>query len=236
MASPVVTFDAGQTFIDLDLDFLGARLAERAISVEPEALVRAAPAAWRVYDRLTEEGAQHPWKAFMDALLEGAGVGAGAPGGARDRAPVVDWLYEQQATKNLWRKPIPPMVDLIRDLRARGVRLAVISNSEGHLADLLTEVELAPLFDAIIDSQRVGVAKPDPRIFEIALEQLGAPSDTPLRVHIGDSWAADVEGALAAGWHAIWYRSRAGKAQHDARVPVATDAAQTAAALAALGV
>lgn len=234
MASPVVTFDAGQTFVDLDLDFLALRLGERKIVVAADALGRAAPAAWRLYDQLTEEGAQHPWKSFMDALLAGAGVGASGPAGADERAPVVDWLYEQQPTRNLWRRPMTPMVELIRDLRTRGVRLGVISNAEGGLADLLAEIELAPLFDAIIDSQVVGVAKPDPRIFEIALEQLGA-TDATVRVHVGDSWAADVEGALAAGWHAIWFRSRSGKAQHDARVPVATDAAQTAAALASLG-
>lgn len=228
MASPVVTFDVGQTLVDLDLDFLVLRLAERGISVESGALGTAAPTAWRTYDRLTEEGAQHPWHAFMDALLEGAGVGG-------DRQPVVEWLYGQQVTKNLWRKPIEPMVDLLRDLRSRHVRIAAVSNSEGGVADLLAEIGLAPLFDAVIDSQRVGVAKPDPRIFELTLEQLGL-ADPPIRVHVGDSWAADVEGALAAGWHAIWYRSRSGKARHDPRVPVANDADETRAALAAFGV
>jgi putative hydrolase of the HAD superfamily len=228
MASPVVTFDVGQTLVDLDLDFLVSRLAERGILVETEALGTSAPAAWRTYDSLTEEGAQHPWHAFMDALLAGAGVGP-------DRQAAVAWLYEQQPTKNLWRRPIEPMVDLVRDLRSRHVRIAAVSNSEGGVADLLAEIGLAPLFDVVIDSQRVGVAKPDPRIFELTLEQLGE-TDPPIRVHVGDSWAADVEGALAAGWHAIWFRSRSGKARHDPRVPIAADADETRAALAALGV
>jgi putative hydrolase of the HAD superfamily len=227
MTSSVVTFDVGQTLVDLDLDFLATRLGERGISVETAALPSAAPAAWRRYDQLTEEGAQHPWQAFMDALLEGAGVG--------NREPVVSWLYAQQATKNLWRKPIEAMVQVVRDLRVRNIKVAALSNSEGHLADLLAEIGLAPLFDAIIDSQVVGVAKPERRIFEITLEQLGEPTPA-IVVHVGDSWAADVEGALAAGWHAIWYRSRAGKPQHDPRVRVATDAEQIRAALSTLGV
>lgn len=228
MASSVVTFDVGQTLVDLDLDFLALRLREaRGISVGIEALRDAAPPAWRRYDQLTEEGAQHPWHSFMDALLAGAGVG--------DRAAVVDWLYEQQASKNLWRKPIEPMVDIVRDLRVRGVKTAALSNSEGHLAELLAEISLAPLFDVIIDSAVVGVAKPDPAIFRITLDQLGVSSPA-IVVHVGDSWAADVEGALAAGWHAIWYRSRGGVAKHDPRVPVTADAAETRAALAALGV
>jgi putative hydrolase of the HAD superfamily len=227
MASSVVTFDVGQTLVDLDLDFLVLRLGERGISVEKQALQRAAPAAWRLYDRLTEEGAQHPWHSFMDALLGGAGVG--------DREPLVAWLYGEQATKNLWRRPIEPMVDVVRQLRSRGIKIAALSNSEGHLADLLAEIELAPLFDAIIDSQVVGVAKPEPRIFEITLEQLGEPTPR-VAVHVGDSWAADVEGALAAGWRAIWYRSRSFAPRHDARVPIVDNAEQTLAALTALGV
>jgi HAD superfamily hydrolase (TIGR01509 family) len=226
MASPVVTFDAGQTLVDLDLDFLASRLGERGLSVEVGALEAAAPAAWQLYDRLVEAGAQHPWHAFIDALLAGAGVS--------DREPLVQWLYEQQATRNLWRRPIAPMIELVRELRARGVLTAVISNSEGHLVSLLTEIGLASLFDAIIDSHRVGIAKPAPEIFAITLERLGI-ANPELIIHVGDSWSADVEGALGVGWNAIWYRSRSGKPEHHPRVPVATDAAQTRAALATLG-
>jgi len=219
--STVVTFDIGQTLVDLDLDFLVQRLAGRGVTVEKPALEASAPAAWRTYDTRTEAGANHPWKAFMQALL----VGAGVPG----PAPTVDWLYMQQATHNLWRKPIGPMVELVQDLRASGVKIAALSNSEGHLADLLTEIGLAPLFDTIIDSERVGVAKPDPKIFALTLDRLGV--DVPnVVVHVGDSWAADVEGALGAGWNAIWYRSRSGSARHDPRVPSEEDGHRTRAA------
>jgi putative hydrolase of the HAD superfamily len=162
----------------------------------------------------------------METLLTGAGIA--------DAEPLVQWLYDQQATCNLWRKPIPPMIDLLRELRGRGVVTAALSNSEGHLRDLLEEIELAPLFDAIIDSGRVGVAKPDPRVFAITLETLGVKPDVV--VHVGDSWAADVEGALAAGWHAIWYRSRSSTTKIDPRVPVAHNADETRAALKSFGV
>lgn len=222
----VVTFDAGQTLIDLDLDFLRRRLGERGVVVDGQALEVAAPAAWERYDALIASGVSHPWHAFMATLLTGAGVA--------HVAPLVDWLYEQQARHNLWRRPIAPMVELARELRARGARTAVLSNSEGHLAELLAEIGLAPLFELVVDSQVVGVAKPDPRIFALTLEGLGVTSPD-LVVHIGDSWTADVEGALGAGWRAIWYRSRGGRAPVDPRVPVATTAAETRAALAALG-
>jgi putative hydrolase of the HAD superfamily len=223
----VVTFDVGQTLVDLDLDFLGSRLRERGITVENEALARALPDAWRLYDRLVDEGAQHPWHAFVDAVLAGAGVG--------DREPVVAWLYEQQGSANLWRRPIAPMVELVAELRGRGVRIAALSNSEGHLARLLEEIALAPLFDAIVDSGRVGVAKPSRRIFDLTLEQIGVMRPDVV-VHVGDSWSADVEGALGAGWNAIWYQSRSAARRNDPRVPTVTTADETRAALAAFGV
>jgi HAD superfamily hydrolase (TIGR01509 family) len=222
----VVTFDIGQTLVDLDLDFLAKRVGERGRSVSVDALHRAVPDAWRRYDALTEAGASHPWHELIQTLLTGAGVD--------DPKPLVDWLYEQQATHNLWRKPIAPMIDLVRELRGRGVTIAALSNSEGHLAELLEEIELAPLFDAIIDSGRIGITKPDPRIFELTLEELDVKPDVV--VHVGDSWAADVEGALAAGWHAIWFRSRDSAAKHDPRVPVACNADETRAALSSFGV
>lgn len=221
----VVTFDAGLTLIDLDLDMLAQRLAERGISVEPEALHKAAPIAWRHYDSLAPTGT-HPWQAFMAKLLGEAGVG--------NPQPLADWLFTEQPKRNLFRKPIEPMVELTKELAARGVVLAVLSNSEGALAELLTEIGIASPFRTIIDSGKLPFAKPDRRIFDHTLETLGLPNATP--VHIGDSWSADVAAALAVGWNAIWYRSREGAEQHDPRAHVARNADDVRRALTALGV
>jgi len=226
MPSPVVTFDVGQTIVELDIDFLAARLRERGHEVAPHALAEAAPIAWQRYDELVDVGASHPWHELMTVLMTRAGI---AEPGA-----LVEWLYTQQAQHNLWRRPIPPMVELVRELRDRGVVTAALSNSEGHLQELLEEIELAPLFKAIVDSGRVGIAKPDARLFAHTVEVLGV--EPSVIVHIGDSWAADVEGALGAGWNAIWYRSRQGVGSRDARVPIAHDAAETRAALKTFGI
>jgi HAD superfamily hydrolase (TIGR01549 family) len=227
---PVVTFDAGQTVIDLDLAFLARRLAERGVSVEIPALAAAAPAAWQRYDALVDPAGGHPWRALMTALLEGAGVGAagrGPPGPATDIASLVDWLWDEQPRANLWRAQIPGMVALARELGARGVRVAILSNSEGRLAELLAEIGIADAFAAIIDSGRVGIEKPDRRIFDHALAELGA---TRPGIHVGDSWPADVAGALGAGWRAIWFGRRA-VAVDDARVAIARDAGDVRAVL-----
>ncbi|MFT3692482.1 MAG: HAD-IA family hydrolase [Kofleriaceae bacterium] len=97
----------------------------------------------------------------------------------------------------------------------------------------MREVGIADAFEVILDSKRVGIEKPDPRIFELALDQLHTHEQP--RVHIGDSYTADVAGALAAGWNAIWYGRRA-IAVDDPRIAIATNAAMTRAALSAFGV
>jgi HAD superfamily hydrolase (TIGR01509 family) len=221
--SSVVTFDAGMTLVELDLDFLARRLAERGVHREPAALRAAAPRAWQRYDDRVDAGGAHG-RLWHDLLSEI--IGAADP-------EVVDWLWAQQPTANLFRAPISDMVELARALRARGVRTAVLSNSEGGLAGLLGEVGIADAFDVIVDSGRIGMEKPDPAIFGYTLAQLGVAPDAPA-IHIGDSWSADVAGALAAGWRAIWYGRRAVEVT-DPRVACARDATETAVALAKFG-
>lgn len=223
MPTPVVTFDAGQTFIELDLDFLAVRLGERGISVAAAALVAAAPDAWREHDRKVLAGASHPWRELMAALLTGAGV--------PDVAAHVDWLWGQQPTRNLWRKTIPPMVELARELRAGGVRVAVLSNSEGHLAALLAEIGILDAFELVVDSGVFGIAKPDRRIFDHTLARLGVDPAEANAIHIGDSYAADVAGALGAGWRAIWYAPANAATSSDPRIAIARDAAQCRSAI-----
>jgi putative hydrolase of the HAD superfamily len=221
----VITFDAGQTLIELDLDFLARRLAERGAEVAPGALGAAATAAWDRYDELVRAGADHPWHALMQALLRGAGI--------PEPDALVEWLWHEQPRANLWRRPIPRMLALARELAAGGAKVAVLSNSEGRLAELLHEIEIADPFAAIVDSGRVGIAKPDRRIFEHTLDLLDARGAAP--VHIGDSWAADIAGALGAGWRAIWFGRHATPVP-DPRVAVARDADAVRAALASFGV
>jgi putative hydrolase of the HAD superfamily len=183
--------------------------------VAPSALAAATPAAWRRYDELVDLAAGHPWREMIGTLLHGAGVADGA-----DIAPLVDWLWTEQPRANLWRGPIPDMVALARELAARGVRVAVLSNSEGRLAELLAEIGIADAFAAVIDSGRFGIEKPDRRIFDHTLDVLGANQPG---IHIGDSWPADIAGALGAGWRAIWFGRRASPVDHP-RVAIARDA------------
>ncbi|HEX4449611.1 MAG TPA: HAD family hydrolase [Kofleriaceae bacterium] len=231
-----MTFDAGQTLVELDLDFLARRVAMCAVVVEPAALRAAETAAWQHYDALVGAGRlDHPalWRALMAQLLTGAGARGDLPA-------AVDWLYTQQPVANLFRRPIDGMVELARELAGQGARVAVLSNSEGGLAALLGEIGIADAFERIIDSARVGFAKPDRRIFELVDRELGGElggelGSGELRVHIGDSWAADVRGALDAGWRAIWFGRHARPVGDDPRVAIARDARELRAALVHFG-
>jgi putative hydrolase of the HAD superfamily len=216
---PLITFDAGQTLIELDLSFLARRLDERGVRVLPATLAQAAPAAWRRFDELVDASRGHPWHELVATLLAGAGID--------EPAPLVDWLWHEQPRANLWRRPIADMVALARELAAAGAAVAVLSNSEGRLAELLHEIGLADPFAAIFDSGRLGIEKPDRRIFDHALAATGRTSG----IHIGDSWSADVEGALGAGWRAVWYGRRAVPVD-DPRVAVAHSAGEVQEALA----
>jgi phosphoserine phosphatase len=81
-------------------------------------------------------------------------------------------------------------------------RLALVSNGPGDLQRIkLAASDLSGLFDRVIISGEVGVAKPRPEIFMLALESLGCAPQGALM--IGDDWCNDVEGARLAGVEAI---------------------------------
>lgn len=222
----MITFDAGQTLVELDLDFLAVRLRERGVVVLRDALDAAAPAAWARYDALVEAGAGHPWTELMSTLLAGAHV--------PQPAALADWLWSEQPRVNLFRKRIPEMIELARELGARGAKIAVLSNSEGKLAELLDEVGIAHLFPVIIDSGRLGIEKPDPRIFHATLDALGVRAAEVDPIHIGDVWSADIAGARNVGWRALWY-GRKVRPVDDPKVAIARDPAEARAALVRFG-
>jgi len=203
LAPLAISFDFGMTLAELDTGFLVRRLAQRGTQVERAAIDAAVPAAWRAYDDAVRRGLSgHPWKLLMRTMLGGAGVAS------ETLEALVDWLWDEQPRHNLWRRPIPRMIELVDELRAGGVRLGVVSNSEGKLAELIDELGWADRFVGVADSGRLGMEKPGPEIFAWAAERL----DVPLAriVHIGDSRAADVAGALAAGMYAVWFGPAAG--------------------------
>jgi putative hydrolase of the HAD superfamily len=124
----------------------------------------------------------------------------GRAGGSPAFDPCFAELYTHYARPDAWRvhADVP---DALRALRTRGLRLGVVSNFDGRLPGLMAGLGLAPLVDAVTHSSLAGAAKPDPAIFHAALTRLGVAP--PEALHVGDDPRADVEGARAAGMHAL---------------------------------
>jgi HAD superfamily hydrolase (TIGR01549 family) len=101
------------------------------------------------------------------------------------------------------RRAIAGAAALLPLVKARA-RVGVVSNNLlDEQREKLRECALEPFVDALVVSEELGVSKPDPRIFQVALERVGAAAGET--VMLGDSWTADVAGARACGIRAVWF-------------------------------
>ncbi len=104
-------------------------------------------------------------------------------------------------------RPVPGVRAVVRQLARRGHPMGVVTNNS--VKDQRRKLEIcgvAPYLRTMVISQVVGFQKPDPRIFRVALERLGAePSEATM---VGDSYSSDVVGALAAGLTPVWLNRR----------------------------
>jgi HAD superfamily hydrolase (TIGR01549 family) len=116
----------------------------------------------------------------------------------------VSTLY-REAYRQSWRAA-DGAVELLTVLRGHGLKTGIISNNlVEEQMEKLRVCNLEHLIDSLTISEEAGVAKPDPRIFQIALDRLGClPNQV---VMIGDAWENDIVPARAMGIHAIWFNS-----------------------------
>jgi putative hydrolase of the HAD superfamily len=115
----------------------------------------------------------------------------------------------------------PEVPAVLGRLRAGGARLAVVSNWDVSLHDVLERTGLRTLVDVVVISAVLGVAKPDPAIFRAALERLGAGAAEA--IHAGDSVEHDVAGARAAGVEAVLVARNGGQTPAGVRVVSSLD-------------
>lgn len=122
-------------------------------------------------------------------------------------------LYREQHQAN--RSLVVGVIELLEALREH-CRLGIVTNNSTiEQIDKLRALNIASYFDTVVISEDVGVTKPDPKIFSIALERIGALAQEA--VFIGDNWTNDIIGARNVGMAAVWL-DRGGKTPAPERI------------------
>lgn len=196
-----VFFDAGNTLLRMDYEAVALRLAQHGVRVEPDAVERA---EWRARVRLDDE-----WLAtrvsteshetglrYLALMLEALGIAD--PGLV---AAVAEWRSAYNPPVGLWTRAAMRAHEAVALARDAGARTAVISNSNGSVRGLLDRLDLTRSLDFVLDSSEVGVEKPDPRIFELALARAGVGAGEA--GYVGDLYSVDVLGARSVGLRAV---------------------------------
>jgi putative hydrolase of the HAD superfamily len=109
-------------------------------------------------------------------------------------------VYEFFRGREAWRL-FDDVIPTLAELKNRGLRLAIISNYDSRIDDLLRDFEIEHFFDGVHVSSRIGAAKPDGDIFLSAMRYHRVEPQRAL--HVGDSLREDVEGASAVGIRAV---------------------------------
>ena len=195
-----LVFDAGGIFLLPDPTVLAPLLAYHGGTDDLGAHRRAHYAGMAAKSAVGAD--ERFWDEYNLAYVRAVGVPTRA-----EAAAVRDLSMTRNAYT--WRWPIPESIEALRGLHERGVPMGVVSNASGQIAEVLAASGVCQEGDGphvpmrvIVDSHVVGVAKPDPRIFEFALSHF-AEFERSRVAYIGDSVTMDVGGARAAGLHPI---------------------------------
>jgi putative hydrolase of the HAD superfamily len=197
-----ILLDAGGVLIFPQPDLLRAPLQALGLSLDELTFERAYYQAMAIQDAAGTPPGVAWWLDYLSRYLADCGV-------PEDRCREMAAGLLMSIAGRPWSRVGPGVMAGLSDLAALGLPMAVVSNAGGtvqaelaglgvcHVPGGQEEPKGIPV-SIVVDSGAVGVAKPDPAIFGIALRALGVPaSDTVL--HVGDSLRSDVAGALAAG-------------------------------------
>lgn len=202
-----VFLDVGNTLISIDFDRIATELTARRLPCEAGSLRRAEAAARPGYsERVFVTGVRSDrtlFHSYLSAVFEKArGLGS-LPAADLDHlvTELTPVLRPDGRASALWRMVMPGVPEALERLQRQGLTLAVVSNSDGTCARSLDEAGLLKYMNVVIDSAEVGVEKPDPRIFAIAVARCGA--DPRRTLYVGDLYHADVIGARGAGLHPV---------------------------------
>ena len=188
-----VLFDAGGVLLDLDYAYLRRLIEARHGEVSVDELSRLEALARMEIHRQVSDGGRvsDAWRDYFHVILGKVGVPAA------EQNEIVDSLWEAHQRFGLWTVAIPGAPEIVAGLKRRGYRIGVVSNAEGRVEQDLESAGYRGLLETVVDSHVVGVEKPDPEIFHIALRRMETEPGSAL--YVGDLPAVDLEGARAAG-------------------------------------
>lgn len=191
-----ILFDAGGVLVLPDPTVLGPLLEPYGGDPSIERHRRAHYAAMAAKSR--EREAETEWDSYNVTYVRSVGV----------REELVEHaivVLDHTRTAHLWRWAIPETLAALAALAERGVPMGVVSNARGQVEEALAVAAICQAGDGpgtamrvVIDSDVVGVAKPDPRIFDFALPFF-PEFERDRIVYVGDSVVMDIGGATAAG-------------------------------------
>ena len=195
-----ILFDAGGIFVLPDPTVLQPLLSFYGAGADHGEYVRAHYKGMAV--KSAAGSGERYWAEYDRAYVECVGV----PDDDIEFAALVLGLTRNAYT---WRWPLAESIQALADLSAAGVPVGVVSNASGQIVDTLhragvCQVGAGPFTPVrvIIDSHVVGVAKPDPRIFDFALPHFNEFERARI-AYVGDSVTMDIGGARAAGLYPI---------------------------------
>ena len=195
-----VLFDAGGVLVLPDPTVLRPLLAPYGGADDTAAHRRAHYAG--MARKSHERSAERDWNSYNVAYVAAVGVRSDS---LEHAAEVLD----HTRSAHLWRWPIPETLEALRALSGAGVPMGVVSNASGQIEEVLRRsgvcqrgVGPGVSMRVVIDSHVVGVAKPDPRIFDHALPHF-AEFDPARILYVGDSVTMDITSAGAAGLHPV---------------------------------
>ncbi|HEX5962804.1 MAG TPA: HAD-IA family hydrolase [Gemmatimonadales bacterium] len=190
-----VLFDAGNTLVFLDYarmaEGVGSALGLQLTGAGLEAHASEAADAMERAAGTDQERAA----VYLETLFRLGGVPP-----AR-MAELRECLARMHRERHLWCSVRERTHESLRRLRDAGLRLGIVSNSDGRVGQALEAAGLREYFDVVIDSKLVGIEKPNPAIFRAALDALGVTAQEAL--YVGDLYEVDILGAQAAGMEAV---------------------------------
>jgi putative hydrolase of the HAD superfamily len=183
---PFLIFDAGGVLVFPDFDLLALIGNQAGINTSPGQIAQAHAKLFWELDENIAKFRQFPKISYFQDIFKQISDSEEKIKAAFELTLMADKI------KHIWTATYPWVTQSLQRMRDLGYNMAVISNSDGRVDQILQDLDIRNFFEIVIDSFVVGVEKPDPHILEIALQSLGwNPIET---IYLGDIFYIDVWG------------------------------------------